>query len=37
VSVTDVQSKNAKTIADYFGDLIALETHIEQALDHQLK
>jgi ferritin-like metal-binding protein YciE len=30
-------SKSEKTIADYLGDLIAVETHIEQALDHQLK
>jgi ferritin-like metal-binding protein YciE len=29
-------TKNQKTIADYYGDLIAVEDHIEQALDHQL-
>lgn len=34
--MTDTTSKSDKTIADYLGDLIAVETHIEQALDHQL-
>jgi ferritin-like metal-binding protein YciE len=34
--MTDTASKSDKTIADYLGDLIAVETHIEQALDHQL-
>ena len=29
--------KNQKTIADYVGDMIALESHIEEALDRQLK
>ena len=28
--------KNQKTIADYVGDMIALESHIEEALDRQL-
>lgn len=29
--------KNQKTIADYVGDLVALESHIEEALDRQLE
>lgn len=29
--------KNQKTIADYLGDMVALESHIEEALDRQLK
>jgi ferritin-like metal-binding protein YciE len=29
--------KNQKTIADYVGDMVALESHIEEALDRQLK
>ncbi len=29
--------KNQKTIADYVGDMVALENHIEEALDRQLK
>ncbi len=28
--------KNQKTIADYVGDMIALESHIEEALDSQV-
>jgi ferritin-like metal-binding protein YciE len=28
--------KNRKTIADYVGDVVALESHIEEALDRQL-
>lgn len=28
--------KNQKTIADYVGDMVALETHIEQALSRQV-
>ena len=28
--------KNRKTIADYVGDMVALESHIEAALDRQL-
>lgn len=34
---TAVDDKGQKTIADYVGDIIALESHIEEALDHQLK
>ena len=29
--------KNLKTIRDYVGDMVALESHIEEALDRQLK
>jgi len=32
----DVQQKHATTIADYVGDMVALESHIEEALDRQL-
>ncbi len=32
----DVQQKHEKTIADYVGDMVALESHIEEALDRQL-
>src|SRR5687768_13243822 len=32
----DVQQKHAQTIADYVGDMTALEAHIEEALDRQL-
>jgi ferritin-like metal-binding protein YciE len=32
----DVQSKHETTIADYVGDMVALESHIEEALDRQL-
>jgi ferritin-like metal-binding protein YciE len=31
-----MDDKNKKTIADYVGDMVALEEHIESALDHQL-
>jgi hypothetical protein len=31
----DVQQKHAQTIADDVGDMVALESHIEEALDHQ--
>lgn len=33
----DVQEKHRRTIADYVGDMTALESHIEEALDRQLK
>src|SRR5215216_7170774 len=33
---TEVQEKHATTIADYVGDMVALESHIEEALDRQL-
>jgi ferritin-like metal-binding protein YciE len=32
----DVQAKHQQTIADYVGDMVALESHIEEALDRQL-
>jgi ferritin-like metal-binding protein YciE len=32
----EVQEKHAQTIADYVGDMVALESHIEEALDRQL-
>ena len=32
----DVQTKHEQTIADYVGDMVALESHIEEALDRQL-
>jgi ferritin-like metal-binding protein YciE len=32
----DVQQKHAQTVADYVGDMVALESHIEEALDRQL-
>ena len=32
----DVSDKHQKTIADYVGDMVALESHIEEALDRQL-
>jgi ferritin-like metal-binding protein YciE len=35
--MTDTLTKSQKTIADYLGDLLAIENEIEQAMDHQLK
>lgn len=35
-AVAAIHEKNQKTIADYVGDMVALETHIEAALDRQL-
>jgi ferritin-like metal-binding protein YciE len=35
-AASDVQEKHAQTIADYVGDMVALESHIEEALDRQL-
>jgi len=32
----DVRQKHEQTIADYVGDMAALESHIEEALDRQL-
>ena len=32
----DVQQKHEQTIADYVGDMVALESHIEEVLDRQL-
>jgi len=31
------EDKNKKTLADWIGDMVALESHIEEALDKQLK
>jgi ferritin-like metal-binding protein YciE len=31
------QNQNQNTIADYVGDMVALQNHIEEALDHQLE
>jgi hypothetical protein len=31
------EEKSRNTIADYVGDMVALEDHIEEALDHQLE
>jgi ferritin-like metal-binding protein YciE len=36
-TATDIQEKHQKTIADYVGDMVALESHIEEALDRQLE
>ena len=33
----EIQEKHRKTVADYVGDMVALESHIEEALDRQLK
>ncbi len=35
-ATSTVTEKNQKTIAKYLGDVQALESHIEEALDHQL-
>src|SRR5215207_9528488 len=32
----DTRQKHEQTIADYVGDMLALESHIEEALDRQL-
>src|SRR5689334_3300686 len=32
-----VDEKSQKTIADYVGDMVAVESHIEEALDRQRK
>lgn len=37
MNVEEVQKKHRQTIADYVGDMAALESHIEEALDRQLK
>ena len=33
---SDVQQKHEQTVADYVGDMVALESHIEEAFDRQL-
>lgn len=35
--MTDRTEKNKQAIVDWAGDLVALVSHIEEALDHQLK
>lgn len=35
-AMLSLDDKSKKTIADYVGDMVALETHIEEALDRQL-
>jgi ferritin-like metal-binding protein YciE len=37
VTTKTINEKHAQTIADYVGDMVALESHIEEALDRQLK
>jgi ferritin-like metal-binding protein YciE len=37
VATGQLSEKHQKTIADYVGDMTALEAHIEEALDKQLK
>jgi ferritin-like metal-binding protein YciE len=32
-----LDDKSKKTLADYLGDMVAVESHIEEALDRQLK
>lgn len=34
---TAIDEKAQKTVADYVGDIVALEAHIEEALDRQLE
>jgi ferritin-like metal-binding protein YciE len=36
MATTTTNDKHAQTIADYVGDMVALESHIEEALDRQL-
>jgi ferritin-like metal-binding protein YciE len=36
-TVTSPGDKNAKTLSDWIGDMVALESQIEEALDRQLK
>jgi ferritin-like metal-binding protein YciE len=36
MNADEVQEKHRKTVADYVGDMAALESHIEEALDRQL-
>ncbi len=35
--MADQQEKHLKTLQDYVGDMVSLESHIEEALDRQLK
>jgi len=36
MNADEIQEKHRKTISDYVGDMAALESHIEEALDRQL-
>lgn len=36
-TLADQQDKQLKTMQDYVGDMVSLESHIEEALDRQLK
>ncbi len=36
VNTEELQEKHRTTIADYVGDMVAFESHIEEALDRQL-
>jgi ferritin-like metal-binding protein YciE len=35
--VADTKTRNQERIADWVGDIVALETHVEEAMDKQLK
>ncbi|HEV2072836.1 MAG TPA: DUF892 family protein [Thermomicrobiales bacterium] len=35
--MTDQEKKVNTTISDWLGDIVALESHVEEAMDHQLK
>lgn len=35
--MTDTAQKNQKAISDWLGDIVALEGHVEEAMDRQLK
>ena len=37
MAASDVQEKHETTIADYVGDMVALEAHIHEALNRQLE
>lgn len=35
--MSDQKEKTNKTISDWLGDIVALESHVEEAMDHQLQ
>jgi hypothetical protein len=35
-SIADTQATHPQTVGDYVGDMVASESHIEEALDRQL-
>jgi ferritin-like metal-binding protein YciE len=37
LTMTDTKTRNQERIADWVGDIVALETHVEEAMDKQLK